>query len=245
MTFDDRITFTTPEGLEIEMNLAGLGSRIGAAVIDGIVLGILLVLATFGLFALADVLDAPMLVAGLSVLAVSLLVVGYFVAFEALNDGRTPGKSMFSIRAVGLDGEPITFGASVVRNLLRLVDLFPALPILGPISILVSSRNQRIGDLAARTVVVRTSRKATPDRPVAPVSAADATLDVSGVDDDDLELARRFLDRRRDLTPTKRAGFADDLADRFRRSVPGIASSEASETVVERVVAAKLHRTQG
>lgn len=245
MTFDDRISFTTPEGLEIEMNLAGLGSRIGAAIVDSIILGILLILAAFGLFGLADVVDSPLLVAGVSALVISLLVIGYFVAFEALNDGRTPGKSMFSLRAVGIDGEPVSFGASVVRNLLRLVDLFPALPILGPISILVSEHNQRIGDLAARTVVVRESRRAAHVPSAVPRVEPDTRLDVSGVSPADLEFARRFLDRRNDLTPAKRIEFADDLVGRFRRSVPGLDSEGSAERIIEQVVAAKLHRNQG
>ena len=245
MSFDDRISFTTPEGLEIEMNLAGLGSRIGAAIVDGVLLGIILLLAAFGMFGLADLLDSSLLVAGLASLVLSLITVGYFVAFEALNDGRTPGKAMFSIRTVGIDGDPVGFGAALVRNLLRLVDLFPLLPILGPISILVSERNQRIGDLAARTVVVRTVRRMAGGGPADGIATPEVTWDVSGVSETELELARRFLDRRSSLTPAKRTELAGDVAHRLRRSVPGIPPDSQDETVIEQVVAVKAHRSQG
>lgn len=242
MTFDDRISIRTPEGLEIELNLAGLGSRISASVVDALILGVLLILATFGMFGVADRLGSPLLALGLGWLVAMLLVIGYFVAFEVFNDGRTPGKSAFGIRVVGVDGEPVGFGSSIVRNLLRLVDLFPLLPVLGPIAILVSDKNQRIGDLAARTVVVRISRPETVDFAVGEPDPVAMTWDVSAVGDAELELARRFLARRREFHPTAREEHARTIAARLRALVPAIPAERDDEWVVEQVTAVKVAR---
>ncbi len=245
MTFEDRISISTPEGLDIELNLAGLGSRIAAALVDTLLLGVVLFLAAFGMFGLADWFSSPLLAIGIGWLVVLLLVIGYFVAFEVFSDGKTPGKAMFGIRVLGVDGEPVGFGASMVRNLLRLVDLFPLLPILGPIAILVSDRNQRIGDLAARTLVVRLERphEVTAAMPVLDPRAT--SWDVSGVDRADLDLARRFIARRSDLTPRKREEHAVVIASRLRTRVPGLPTDVADEWLVEQVLAAKTMRLDG
>ena len=244
MTFDERLSITTPEGLEIEMNLAGLGSRMAAAIVDSVLLGLLLLLSAFGLYGLGTLIESPLLTAGIGALTTSILAVGYFVAFEVLRDGRTPGKSVFSLRVVSLDGSPVGFGASMVRNLLRFVDLFPVFPVLGPISILASDRNQRIGDLAGRTVVVRDQRRGpdTADDAVPALEATAAAWDVSAVGGTDLELARRYLARRASLTPAKRAEIGSDVAGRLRRLVPGASGSD--EWLIEQVVAAKLSRSR-
>jgi uncharacterized RDD family membrane protein YckC len=244
MTFEDRISINTPEGLEIELKLAGLGSRIAAAVVDSLILAVLLVLAAFGVFGLADRMSSPLLALGVGWLVVLLLTIGYFVAFEVFNDGRTPGKSLFAIRVVGVDGEPVGFGGSIVRNLLRLVDLFPALPILGALSILASERNQRLGDLAGRTIVVRDERTKAIDSVPAALDPRAATWDVSGIDDMDLDLARRYLVRRHDLTAAKREEHASWIAARFRSKIPGVPPDVGDEWLVEQAVAAKTMRRE-
>lgn len=245
MTFDDRISISTPEGLDIELNLAGLGSRIGAATVDGLILGVVLLLAAFGVFGLADWFSSPLLAIGIGWLVMLLLVIGYFVAFEVFNEGRTPGKSLFSIRVLGLDGEPVGFGPSMVRNLLRLVDLFPALPVLGPIAILASDRNQRIGDLAARTIVVRVARPTAIETVMPALDPRAATWDVSGVEPVDVELARRYLLRRQELTASKREEHAAAISRRLRARVPGLPVDVADEWLVEQVMAAKTMRRDG
>src|SRR5688572_23968393 len=82
---------------------------------------------------------------------------GYFAVFEALNGGRTPGKQALGIRVVMETGHPVTATAALVRNLVRLLDCyFPLLPFLpGLLMVFLHRRNQRLGDLAAGTIVVR------------------------------------------------------------------------------------------
>lgn len=245
MTFEDRISISTPEGLDIELNLAGLGSRIAAAIVDALILGLVLLLAAFGIFGLADWFSSPLLAIGLGWLVILVLVIGYFVAFEVFNDGKTPGKSMFGIRVLGVDGDPVGFGPSMVRNLLRLVDIFPVLPILGPIAILASDRNQRIGDMAARTLVVRLDKSHHAPAAMPVLDPRAAAWDVSGVDAADLDLARRFVARRTDLTPHKREEHAAVIATRLRTRVPGLPTDVPDEWLVEQVLAAKSARLDG
>lgn len=245
MTFEDRLSIRTPEGIEISVTLAGLGSRIAASLVDSTIQVVVLVIATVGAAAAGDVFDSVMVVFGLTGLMWLGLMLGYFVVFEVLNHGRTPGKAMFHIRVIAVDGQPVGFGQSMVRNLLRLVDLFPLFPVLGPIAILASERNQRIGDLAAGTVVVRDRTPTVGDVAIPVLDPAAQTWDVSAVTPDELEMARRYVRRRAEILPAKRESLAANLAGRLRRRVPGIPPGADDDWVIGQVVAAKHARGQG
>jgi uncharacterized RDD family membrane protein YckC len=82
-----------------------------------------------------------------------LLSLAYFVVLEALT-GRTVGKMIMGLQVVSLDGEPYDLAACLIRNVLRIVDGLPAFYIVGLISVAVTSKKQRLGDLAAGTTVV-------------------------------------------------------------------------------------------
>ena len=84
-----------------------------------------------------------------------LLYFGYDVAFEVLGGGRTPGKRLAGLRVLRDDGRPVDLLSSCIRNVIRLVDGLPLLYLPAMVSILVTTNNQRLGDLAARTIVVR------------------------------------------------------------------------------------------
>jgi hypothetical protein len=133
-----------------------------------------------------------------------------------------------------------------VRNFLRIVDFLPAFYVVGVISILVTSRNQRLGDLAAGTLVVRERRRAvTPAAtylPPPPGGAPVLEWDVSGVSVDDLATLRQFLERRVSLSPGARAHLATDLAARVRPKVVGAPDGWHPESFLEAVVAAKTAR---
>src|SRR5690348_3539425 len=156
--FARRLAIETPEHLVLELELAGVGSRIAAAACDAVVLSVLYVGLGLGLVALSAGSDAPgpwaTLVAVLAVLAAFFLFWGYFLLFEALNDGRTPGKHLMGIRVVMETGHPITFAAAAVRNLIRIVDALP-FGLVGLAFMLFHPQNKRLGDLVAGTVVAR------------------------------------------------------------------------------------------
>ncbi|HEV7534921.1 MAG TPA: RDD family protein [Acidimicrobiia bacterium] len=245
MTYDDRISIPTPEGVELELVLAGIGSRLVATIVDMLVkVGLLIALWVIGSAVGGD--EAGGFLLAVLVVASFLVFFGYDVAFEALASGRTPGKRAAGLRVVRLRGEPVGFVASAVRNLLRLVDSLPGIYAVGAACILFSSRNQRLGDLAAGTLVVRERRAPLPTAlPLAPdFAAADryAAWDVSGVTAFELVTVRRFLERRWQLDPTARGRLGWELAERLRPKVAGAPPDLHPEPFLEALAAAKAAR---
>ena len=121
------------------------------------------------------------------------------MAFEVLAGGRTPGKRWNGLRVVRTGGQPVGFVSSTIRNLLRVVDLLPGFYLVGIVSILVTKRNQRVGDLAAGTIVARAPRRRRarfeappPARPAA-AAAAHSAWDVSAITAEELAAVRAFL----------------------------------------------------
>jgi hypothetical protein len=166
------------------------------------------------------------------------------VVFETLNHGRTIGKQAAGIRVVGLAGEPVRFLASSIRNVARILDFLPAFYLIGTISILATERDQRLGDLAGGTLVMR-DRFPGMTRATAPITVsagAVAGWDVSAVGSDELQAVRQFLDRRLELTGPARSYFAADLANRLAPRVAGIPPYSHPEYVLEGIVVAKQAR---
>ncbi|MFN2526533.1 MAG: RDD family protein, partial [Actinomycetota bacterium] len=224
MQYEDRMAIPTAEGVVIEVTLAGLGSRLAAAAIDGLVQFILLAAVVIIVLATSDVsfgqldpaAEAPegsAVFIGLAVLHLVNFAVlfFYFVFFESLWSGRSPGKRSMGLRVIQTGGQPIGFRTSTVRNLLRLIDLLPSGYLVGLVSILVSKRNQRLGDIVAGTVVVREQApEALPSRNDADASAAPwvPDWDVSAVTQEEAAAIRRFLERRDSLPPERRSLIA-------------------------------------
>ncbi|MEW6477714.1 MAG: RDD family protein [Actinomycetota bacterium] len=244
MTYDDRISIPTPEGVELELVLAGVGSRMVATLVDYLIKVVIL----FALWLIGGVFaseGAGGFVAAVGVLAAFLVLFGYDVAFETLASGRTPGKRAAGLRVVRLGGEPVGFMASAVRNLLRLIDM-QLLYAVGAACVLFTARNQRLGDLAAGTLVVRERqaprpavRAAVPD-----FAAADryAAWDVSGVTSFELVTVRRFLERRWQLDPAARGRLGWELAERLRPKVAGAPPDLHPEQFLEALAEAKAAR---
>jgi uncharacterized RDD family membrane protein YckC len=249
VAYEDRISIPTPEGIELELVLAGLGSRLLAAMVDFAVQGALLfALMLLGAAAGLAGDTGGGLVGLLVVVAMFLTLFGYPVMFETLASGRTPGKRAAGLRVVRLGGEPPGFLASAIRNLLRLVDMFPGFYGVGALAILLSQRNQRLGDLAAGTLVVRERRVAPPAPAFAATSdwaGADryAAWDVSGITPSELVTVRRFLERRTTLDPAARLRLARELTSRLRPRVPGAPDWSSDEEFLEALAAAKAARS--
>jgi len=234
----------TPEGVSLELSLAGLGSRFVAQLVDvflmGLVLGAvvvaLLVTGTGG-YAAGAILAATIF---------SLFFV-YPVAFELGAAGQTPGKRLNGLRVVHDDGSPLTFRSSALRNVLRLVDLLPGLYLVGAIAIFATRSNQRLGDLAAGTLVVREPRTvATGAAEIPKVEETADELpawDVSGLHAAELAALRRFLERRDSLDAVPRGLLARDLAERLRPSVGGVGADLSPERFLELIAALRRIRT--
>jgi uncharacterized membrane protein SpoIIM required for sporulation/uncharacterized RDD family membrane protein YckC len=220
----------TPEHVDVRFELAGVGSRMAAALFD-------LLLLFLGFFLLAFLYDAVLGSAGggpggrfrgwlaaAFILLVFLWFWGYFTLFEALNGGRTPGKQALGIRVVMDTGRSLTPSAAVIRNLVRLIDCYfpiPAAPAL--LGIFFHPSNKRPGDMAAGTIVVR-------DRPTDWLLAktAEAAQTVPEVietgppelSEAEFGLLDRFLGRLSELAPDVQVRISADLVRRFEGRIP-------------------------
>lgn len=245
MEFEDRLTIATPEGVDLELTLAGVGSRFASALIDYLIqLAILIALGLVLGLGVGLKANQSGYATAIWVVLGFLLFVGYDVAFEVLASGRTPGKRLNGLRVVLENGGPVTFPASAVRNVLRLIDLLPGTYLVGIVSILVSSRNQRLGDHAAGTLVVR-ERKVLPPQLVLRSFRGDVhapAWDTSAIGVEELTAVRAFLARRDSLTADARAQLALALASRLRPKLGGGVADEPPELFLERLAAAKADR---
>ena len=137
-------------------------------------------------------------------------------------------------------GQPVGLGSSAVRTILRLIDEWLTLGIVGMVAIQFTSRNQRLGDLAAGTIVVRerTSAVVQPDNLA--LRSVPADVDVTAITADELAAVRDFLARRKSLTADARSRVARALADRLADRVGGLPPGGLPpERLLETIVAAK------
>jgi uncharacterized RDD family membrane protein YckC len=185
--------------------------------------------------------DSFLLALAVVVVIVFLINFFYEVLFETLASGRTPGKRATGLRVVALDGRPVTFVRSSIRNLLRVIDALPFAYVIGMVAILVSARNQRLGDLAAGTLVVREVRRSGPVTRAAPGSAP--AWDVTSVTAEEAAAVGRFLERRDAFEPAARARLAAQLAAGLRPKVAGAPEELGPEDFLEAISAAKAARS--
>jgi uncharacterized RDD family membrane protein YckC len=248
MEYEDQITISAPEGIELRYTLAGLGSRFIAELLD-FILRLLVLIALGVLLRVAGASRALTLV--VLVVALFLALFGYDIAFEVWGGGRTPGKRWNGLRVLMASGRPVSFAPSAVRNLLRIIDMWATVLVAGIVSILVTGRNQRLGDLAAGTIVVREPRgrgaslfgaDAASASPVAPAPTPPG-LDATAVSASEVAAIRDFLARREELLPEARARVSQALADSLRGKVGGVpAGGLPPEELLELIAAAKAAR---
>jgi len=207
----------TPEAVVLDVQTAGVASRVFAGIIDlliqvGILLAGAVVLTLLGLVGSSTRL--------LTTLLFALVLMGYPVISETLMRGRTIGKRAMGLRAVTIEGAPIRLRHALLRMMGGLVDRFlPPLGVTGMLFVLGTSRHQRVGDLLAGTIVIRD-----PDRtplpaavwfPVPPgCEAFAATIDPTAMTDEQYTVIRSFLMRNRELSVDARFSLAVDLAQR-------------------------------
>jgi uncharacterized RDD family membrane protein YckC len=241
----ETLRIATPEGVSLDLPLAGVGSRFVALFVDTL-LQMLVFIAVIVLLVVTGADGfAVFAVTGVTVFALLFI---YPVAFELLAGGRTPGKRWSSLRVVCDDGSPVTFRSSALRNLVRLVDFLPGMYLVGAVAIFATRRNQRLGDLAGGTLVVREPRVPTfvaeSFAPPAEAAAEDLPAwDVSGLSQAELAALRRFLERREAIDEVPRNLLARDLADRLRPRVGGVGGDLPPERFLELIAALRRIRT--
>ncbi len=199
ISIERRLEVETPEAVAFSYPLAGLGSRGVAAMLDVMMLGLLL-LAEFVVGVVAILLVERVSGRAVNVftywaLAALIIVVfvtywGYYIFGEVFRNGRTFGKRVVRIRVVREDGSRVGVLESVIRNVVRIADLLPGTYGFGIVSILASGKAQRLGDMAAGTVVIEE-----------PPNLFDLDIDANG---ELASLARDYLTRRVGLTPEAR-----------------------------------------
>ena len=159
MLIDERLEIETPEGTLLTLSLAGPIPRAMAYGID--------LLIRLIIFAIIAILVGVFGNVGTGMILISLFLLEWFypTLFEALRNGQTPGKKFMGIAVVHSNGTPLSFNGSLIRNLLRTADAFPLFYLLGFISTLISPRFQRLGDMAANSVVIHVESAATAVKP--------------------------------------------------------------------------------
>ena len=241
MAAPDKLIIETPEQIAIEYTLAGAGSRFLAIAVDTalqlvVILSLVLILVAARVAAGTGFGGWATWVQAAMVLVYFGLMHGYFAIFEALWSGQTPGKRLIGLRVISTSGRPITAFDSILRNLLRIIDSIPGIYAVGLLSVFVTARNQRLGDLAAGTVVVHEQslrHGASPAALAAPVSFGAARLEPREV-----EAMETFLTRRDDLPLHMRDRTARQLAGHLRQRLSLSAEQQPSdERLLEELVA--------
>jgi uncharacterized RDD family membrane protein YckC len=225
---EETLVIETPERVPLHFALASIGNRFLACAVDhglqllAIVLVALMFLWTGYFVQLGDRLsEAPKWVLAVLIILVFVLWSGYFALFEWVWNGQTPGKRMLKLRVIREDGRPVTVWEAAARNLLRLFDMMP-FPFysIGLVSVFMSSRDQRVGDFVAGTVVVREREAEAPTfTEVFAAPTSDVALrrsfkpvmfsgDTSALGEREIEVVETFLRRRWELTDATRQWMA-------------------------------------
>lgn len=239
------LVLQTPEGVAFELPLAGPVSRLLAVAVDITCVSAFLSLLRIGFIGLG-VLSLD-LARALWILAYFATTIGYGIATEWFWRGQTLGKRLLSLRVLDAEGLRLQPSQVILRNLLRAVDILPGFYLLGGLAILFSRRSQRLGDLAANTIVIRTRRPAEPDLEQLlagrynslrelPQLAARLRHKVSPAAG---AVALRALVRREEIRPADRVALFSELASGFRELVPyppEVADALADEQYVRNVV---------
>jgi uncharacterized RDD family membrane protein YckC len=232
----DQLNIDTPELVAIELPLAGIGSRFIALLVDYLIWGAaFLVLGLLSLFILPNIKAFSNLSAqwatALFIFVFFLFNWGYFTLFEAFWNGRTPGKRVAHIRVIQRSGRAIGLFESMARNLVRYIDQIPFFYLVGFIAMFVTRQHQRLGDLAAGTLVVRDSAQEEPlwgnsgarsftaqiFAPSAPCpEPSDAfslpSAGIAKLSTADLEVLEGFFARRLDMSLNTRHALAKRIA---------------------------------
>jgi uncharacterized RDD family membrane protein YckC len=233
----DQLNIDTPELVDIELPLAGIGSRFIALLVDMLIwfagfIVILILLAIFlpGIEAFSKI--SEQWAVAIVILFIFLLFWGYFTLFEAFWNGRTPGKRVARIRVIQRSGRAISLFESMARNLVRYVDMQPfPMYAVGVIAIFSTRQHQRLGDLAAGTLVVRDRVEEAPlwgesaartftapsfDRSAPAPEPHNAyalpTTGIAKLSSSDLEVLEGFFARRLDMSLDTRHMLAERIA---------------------------------
>jgi uncharacterized membrane protein SpoIIM required for sporulation/uncharacterized RDD family membrane protein YckC len=224
-SLDISIEVETPEQIALSYSVAGIGSRGAAAAVDMLISMLMLVAlaiimglaASYAGFTLGKLSPSAAWVMAAYIIAQFVVTWGYYVIFEGIWDGQTPGKRIMKLRVVRDGGFSVTFAASAVRNLLRVVDAF-GLYLAGIVVALTNSSRKRLGDIVAGTFVIREER--THSMAAAQPAPTNSRNLFARLTDDEYSVLQRYMERRTTLDPDRRDAIVGQLATRFARHLP-------------------------
>jgi uncharacterized RDD family membrane protein YckC len=256
---DDIYQISTPENVDFGYEIAGIGSRFLAALLDTLLISILQIAVFLAILFVASLTESLDRLEDMPIWALAILGLvaftffwGYYIFFEIVWNGQTPGKRRAGLRVIRADGLPISFAESAIRNLVRLVDFLPAYYGVGVVAMFIDTRSRRLGDLAAGTIVVRDKSQISLDGmekeerafslmvSTAPITAE---LPVETLTDADLRMAEDFVRRRAELS--NRAQLAGQIARHLkaRMNLSGEPpDGEPAEEFILQVVRARRER---
>ena len=228
----------SPEKAVLSVNLARLASRAYAQILDLLILVVFLMLITFLMGLLVFI--SPEIVSGLLILTWSLGYFAYFIFFEGLWNGQTLGKRAVGVRVRMVDGTPVTFGAALGRNLLRVADFLPSFYFLGFMAMFTNPKSQRIGDMVAGTIVTQEARspRFAPAPYILGVHPFEANVgNLNAMSGDEYAALKRMCDRFPELASNIQEGLIQELwvpfAERFRIApLPDVHPIYLAEAVV-------------
>ena len=237
-SLDISVEVETPEQIALSYSVAGIGSRGTAAAIDTLIcIGTLMVLALLmGLAAsyaglkFAKLSPSAAWIMAAYVIAQFVVAWGYYVVFEGVWDGQTPGKRIMKLRVVRDGGFSVTFGASAVRNLLRVIDAI-GVYLVAIIVALMNDSRKRLGDIVAGTFVIKEERTQARSVPLqlAPTHSHNLFARLS---DDEYSVLDRYMERRSTLDPARRDAIVTQLAVRFASYLPSAAEAAPRASLV-------------
>lgn len=218
---DENVNIVTPESVKLSFETAGIGSRFIALLLDMLIQGSIIFVAIISLAALG--LNYHEWISGnffswylaFIIILAFLINFGYFLFFEMITGGRTPGKIAMKIRVLKTNGAPINFASSAIRNIFRLADMFPSFYALGLIVMFISKDYRRIGDYVAGTMVVKEYKGQIPVSVKSNPETCFKSVNPYPLTADEYRLIKEYLSRRNQLLDENRYSLLIELSERF------------------------------
>lgn len=240
----EKLNIDTPEQVSLEFSLATVGSRFLALAIDTLIqIGSAVALfAGVAIVAIASSLTldraGPWLMA-IVVLGLFMIYYAYFAVFEAVWNGQTPGKRIIGLRVIHASGRPVSVFEAILRNIVRIADQLPGIYAVGIVFLFLTERSQRLGDLAAGTVVVHERVEGSASREFITARPPAAALTCHGatkLSPQEIAVIELFFRRRDQLDGYARVRAGRRIAERVRERL-AITTAIDDEQLLEEIVA--------
>jgi uncharacterized RDD family membrane protein YckC len=243
----DDLVISTPERVAFQYEIAGIGSRFLAQVLDSLVITVILIAITILAASMGGIFGSGELAILIEIILGFILLAGYFLVSEAAWNGQTLGKRAARLRVVGDHGEPVTLGQAAIRNLVRIVDFLPVFYAVGMLTLFINGRGKRLGDFAAGTLVVRDRERvslydlsstsagavaapqpapsiwATPSS--MPTTSVAPTVEPPALDPGLRRLVVAYAARREALPVARREALAQSAEPALRRALPEVVAT--------------------